>query len=84
MILLSGLWNAFAESALYLTAHFCQTGSDAGLHLQIIRQFGVVEILRLPFIEFFGKFFTDGGRPFSPLVADCRYTRLSPAENTDC
>ena len=32
---------------------------------------------RLQYIEFFGKFYEDGGEEFSPLRNDTRYVRLT-------
>lgn len=37
---------------------------------------GVIHAIRLQYIEFFGKFYTGGGREFSPFRADRRYTTL--------
>lgn len=36
---------------------------------------GVIHAIRLQYIEFFGKFYTGGGRTFAPFRADHRYTR---------
>lgn len=36
-----------------------------------------VHTSRLQYIEFFGKFFEDGGRPFSPLAPRNTYTKIS-------
>ncbi|MBQ7160776.1 MAG: V-type ATP synthase subunit I [Clostridia bacterium] len=36
-----------------------------------------VHTSRLQYIEFFGKFFEDGGRPFAPVAPDMKYTEIS-------
>ncbi len=38
-----------------------------------------VHSCRLQYIEFFGKFYEEGGRPFSPLGEATRYVRISDA-----
>ena len=38
-----------------------------------------VHTSRLQYIEFFGKFFEDGGRPFTPVAPDMKYTEISNA-----
>ena len=35
-----------------------------------------VHTSRLQYIEFFGKFFEDGGREFEPIMPDANYTRI--------
>ena len=35
---------------------------------------------RLQYVEFFGKFYEDGGRPFSPMAPRLTYTELSSEE----
>jgi V/A-type H+-transporting ATPase subunit I len=37
---------------------------------------GVIHAIRLQYIEFFGKFYTGGGRKFVPFHAERRYTKL--------
>lgn len=78
MVVSDGMLNPFG--LLFFLVLFL-VGHAANLLINLLGTY--VHTSRLQYIEFFGKFFTDGGRPFSPLVADCRYTRLSPAENTD-
>ena len=41
-----------------------------------------VHSCRLQYIEFFGKFYEDGGRPFKPLQATSRYCYIREAEET--
>ena len=44
---------------------------------------GVIHAIRLQYIEFFGKFYTGGGREFSPFRAERRYTTLEGG-NLEC
>lgn len=37
--------------------------------------------IRLQYLEFFGKFFTGGGRAFRPLKASGKYVTITPEEN---
>ena len=39
-----------------------------------------VHTSRLQYIEFFGKFFEDGGRPFKPVVPQMKYTEINENE----
>ena len=41
-----------------------------------------VHSCRLQYIEFFGKFYEDGGKPFSPLQNTSRYVYISDAETS--
>ena len=36
-----------------------------------------VHDLRLQCLEYFGKFYEDGGRPFKPLMADTKYVDIT-------
>lgn len=40
-----------------------------------------VHTTRLQYVEFFGKFYEGGGRPFAPLNYETRYTRASRTED---
>lgn len=42
-----------------------------------------VHASRLQYIEFFGKFYEDGGRKFSPLTTAEKYTKITDPENED-
>ena len=42
-----------------------------------------VHTSRLQYIEFFGKFFEDGGRPFKPMTPEMKYTAISENENNN-
>lgn len=78
MVVSDGMLNPFG--LLFFVILFL-VGHATNLLINLLGTY--VHTSRLQYIEFFGKFFTDGGRPFSPLVADCRYTSPVPAENTD-
>ncbi|MDR2909281.1 MAG: V-type ATP synthase subunit I [Oscillospiraceae bacterium] len=45
----------------------------SGLNLGINTLGSYVHTARLHYVEFFGKFYEDGGRPFSPLMAQTKY-----------
>ena len=36
-----------------------------------------VHDLRLQCLEYFGKFYEDGGKPFKPLMADTKYVDIT-------
>ena len=42
-----------------------------------------VHACRLQYIEFFGKFYEDGGRPFRPLASHPKYVSVQPAQTED-
>jgi len=48
-----------------------------GINLAINLLGTFVHTSRLQYIEFFGKFYEDGGRPFLPVRPDIKYTRVS-------
>lgn len=50
-------------------------GHSLNLAINLLGSF--VHASRLQYIEFFGKFFEDGGKPFKPLTADTKYTNIS-------
>ena len=41
---------------------------------------GVCNSMRLEFVEFFGKFYEAGGRPFKPLFNHTKYTEVIKEE----
>ena len=47
-----------------------------GMNLAINLLGSFVHTSRLQYIEFFGKFYEDGGRPFTPLTPKTKYIRL--------
>jgi V/A-type H+-transporting ATPase subunit I len=40
-----------------------------------------VHDLRLQCLEFFGKFYKNGGRPFNPLTINAKYVNITVAED---
>ena len=56
-------------------------GHVLNLGINIIGTF--VHASRLQYIEFFGKFYEDGGRKFSPLTTREKYTKITDPENRD-
>ena len=41
---------------------------------------GVIHAIRLQYIEFFGKFYTGGGKMFRPFRAERVYSRVEPGD----
>ncbi len=56
-------------------------GHVLNLGINIIGTF--VHASRLQYIEFFGKFYEDGGRKFSPLTTREKYTKIADPEERD-
>ncbi len=56
-------------------------GHVLNLGINIIGTF--VHASRLQYIEFFGKFYEDGGRKFSPLTTREKYTKITDLEDRD-
>lgn len=54
-------------------------GHTLNIALNVLGSF--VHASRLQYIEFFGKFYEDGGRHFSPLNVGAKYTRIYTEEN---
>ena len=54
-------------------------GHALNLAINVLGTF--VHTSRLQYIEFFGKFYEDGGKPFEPAVAADRYTETLSTEN---
>ena len=50
-------------------------GNLVNLAINLLGSF--VHTSRLQYIEFFGKFYEDGGRPFTPLAPELEYSTLS-------
>lgn len=71
--ILSGL-IAGIHLAMIVPAAFLFLGGHL-FNLVIQSLGGVIHSIRLQYIEFFGKFYTGGGREFTPFKADRRYTR---------
>lgn len=75
-ILIGMLWNAgfiakILAIVLFILCHLFNLGINAlGAY---------VHACRLQYIEFFGKFFEDGGKPFRPLHSKTRYVSIQAA-----
>lgn len=54
-------------------------GHALNIALNVLGSF--VHASRLQYIEFFGKFYEDGGRHFSPLNVNTKYTKINTEEN---
>lgn len=48
-----------------------------GLNIALSLLGSFIHSSRLQYVEFFGKFYEDGGRPFSPMAPRLKYTELS-------
>jgi len=69
MVFQSGIIGMVIGSVLFVAAHTFNLGINAlGAY---------VHSCRLQYIEFFGKFYEDGGRPFDPLSEKTRYIHIS-------
>lgn len=54
-----------------------------GFNLAINALGAYVHSCRLQYIEFFGKFYEEGGKPFEPLDTKAKYVSIPAGENTD-
>ncbi len=54
-----------------------------GFNLAINALGAYVHSCRLQYIEFFGKFYEEGGKPFEPLDTKTKYVSISAGENAD-
>ncbi len=69
MIFESGIIGMIIGSVIFVAAHLFNFGINAlGAY---------VHSCRLQYIEFFGKFYEDGGKPFTPLCEKTRYIQIS-------
>lgn len=69
MVIKNGVVGAVIGSILFVGAHLFNFGINAlGAY---------VHSCRLQYIEFFGKFYEDGGKPFVPLTEKTRYIKVS-------
>ncbi|MGN1094779.1 MAG: V-type ATP synthase subunit I, partial [Eubacteriales bacterium] len=53
-----------------------------GLNLLLSLLSSFIHSSRLQYVEFFGKFYEDGGKAFSPLRPELKYVDVAPTENT--
>jgi len=51
-------------------------GHVLNIALSVLSSF--IHSSRLQYVEFFGKFYEDGGRPFTPMAPRLKYTDISP------
>lgn len=69
MVFENGVIGMIIGAVLFVGAHAFNLGINAlGAY---------VHSCRLQYIEFFGKFYEDGGRPFDPLRENTRYIQIS-------
>ncbi|NMC57513.1 MAG: V-type ATP synthase subunit I, partial [Eubacteriaceae bacterium] len=54
-------------------------GQSFNLAISLLGAF--IHSMRLEFVEFFGKFYTQGGRKFKPLINQTKYTQFIKEEN---
>lgn len=73
MNILGTLWGGGFVGILVLTLIFI-VGHVLNLALSLISAF--VHTARLQYIEFFGKFYVDGGRPFRPAAVSTKFTEM--------
>lgn len=68
MVAGGGIVGILLSAVVFVFGHLFNAG---------INIFGAyVHSCRLQYIEFFGKFFEDGGIPFRPLVHSCNYVHI--------
>ena len=75
MIWGAGIIGKVIGAVLFVACHAFNLGINAlGAY---------VHSCRLQYIEFFGKFYEDGGKPFSPLTVKPTYVSLQPSQADD-
>lgn len=87
-LLALGLATGVIASVVNLLGAMVGSGIKGAIALIIIGIFGhlfsmainvlgaFVHTSRLQYVEFFGKFYADGGRPFVPFIRDTKYVKL--------
>ena len=87
-LLALGLATGVIASVVNLLGAMAGTGVKGAIALIIVGIFGhafsmAINVLgafvhssRLQFVEFFGKFYEDGGEPFQPFMQDTKYVRI--------
>ena len=71
----AGILGKAIGAVLFVACHLFNLGINAlGAY---------VHACRLQYIEFFGKFYEDGGRPFRPLASHPKYVSVQPAQTED-
>ncbi len=91
-LLALGLATGVIASVVNLMASMVGTGIKGAIALIIIGVFGhvfsmAINVLgafvhssRLQYVEFFGKFYEDGGEPFRPFIRDTTYVRIDDSK----
>lgn len=72
MVFDAGLIGKILGAALFCGGHLFNAG------INVLGAY--VHSCRLQYIEFFGKFYEDGGKPFTPLRENTRYVNIYEAE----
>ncbi|KUG19415.1 MAG: V-type ATP synthase subunit I [Methanomicrobiaceae archaeon] len=70
--ILTGMIAAIHPGLLAVAIAFAVIAHALNLVLQALG--GMIHSLRLQYVEFFGKFYTGGGRPFAPFASKRRYS----------
>ncbi|MDK2973815.1 MAG: V/A-type H+/Na+-transporting ATPase subunit [Methanofollis sp.] len=73
--ILAGMIAAVHPALVVLAVLFAVVGHVGNLAIQSLG--GFIHALRLQYVEFFGKFFRSGGRPFRPFAARRTFTEVS-------
>jgi len=76
--ILAGMIAAVHPALVVLAVLLAVAGHAGNLVLQVLG--GFIHALRLQYVEFFGRFFRGGGRPFRPFAADRTYTETGRGE----
>ncbi len=75
MVWAGGILGKALGAVLFVGCHLFNLGINAlGAY---------VHSCRLQYIEFFGKFYEDGGKPFQPLASHPKYVSVQPAPTED-
>jgi V/A-type H+-transporting ATPase subunit I len=72
--ILAGMIAAVHPAFVVLAVVFAVAGHAGNLVLQALG--GFIHALRLQYVEFFGRFFRSGGRPFRPFAARRTFTEV--------
>jgi len=76
--ILAGMIAAVHPALVVLAVLLAVAGHAGNLVLQVLG--GFIHALRLQYVEFFGRFFQGGGRPFRPFTAERTYTEAAGGE----
>ena len=75
MVWAGGILGKVIGAVLFVFCHLFNLGINAlGAY---------VHACRLQYIEFFGKFYEDGGQPFRPLASHPKYVSVQPAQTEE-